>query len=158
MSGQNAERPRLNDLLERELGFLRSMISNGRAVAVPAALQFCHEHHFPVPDWLLPAAIELLSDLLKSERPSRRGRTASHVARYRQDSIDFTRWSTVLWQREAASVSALTGYGSDVQRSSNEETHVPDRQTASGPSQASYVAQAPPRATLERQVKDVGSQ
>lgn len=86
---------------EREMEFLRLMANAGIAVAVPAALHYCHEHKYPVPDWLSKAAIDLLCELLKSEKPTRRGRTATHVARHRQDNIDFTRWSTVIWQRDA---------------------------------------------------------
>ena len=86
---------------ERGLCALEEMIDNGIAVAVPAALHHCLEWKCPVPDWLVAASIDLMSDLLKSERPKRRGRTATHIARYRQDNIDGSRWSTVVWQREA---------------------------------------------------------
>jgi hypothetical protein len=77
------------------------MVNGGVAVAVPAALDFCQKWRVPVPDWLIDASVELFCELLKNERPTRRGRTPTHVARARQDNIDFTRWSTVKWQRDA---------------------------------------------------------
>lgn len=86
---------------EREMEWLRLMVQGGSAVAVAAALNYCEEHKWSAPDWLISASKDLLCNLLKAERPARRGRAATHVARHRQDTIDFTRWSTVHWQRES---------------------------------------------------------
>lgn len=89
------------DLFERELDHLRNMANAGFVVAVPAALHFCKKWRQEIPDWLLSASIELLCSLLKGDQPKRRGRAASHIARLRQDNIDYNRWGTVLAQRDA---------------------------------------------------------
>lgn len=92
---------RATDVFQRELNRLRVMASNGIVAAVPAALHFCQQWKQPVPDWLLAESTELLCSLLKGDEPKRRGRASSHIARLRQDGIDYSRWSTVIWQREA---------------------------------------------------------
>lgn len=89
------------DLFQRELDHLRGMASSGFVVAIPAALHFCQKWSQPVPDWLLAASTQLLCRLLKGDEPKRRGRAASHIARLRQDVIDYTRWSAVKEQRES---------------------------------------------------------
>ena len=90
-----------SSVFQRDLDLLQNMASEGIVVAIPAALHFCQKWRQPVPDWLLPAATDLLCSLLRGDGPKRRGRAAGHVARLRQDNIDYTRWSTVVWQREA---------------------------------------------------------
>jgi hypothetical protein len=85
----------------QELDRLRSMALGGITVAIPAALDYCREYKVPAPDWLLACSTELLCSLLKGEKPRRRGRASGHVARHRQDQIDYSRWSTVQWTRES---------------------------------------------------------
>lgn len=101
MPDPNSSQSVVRSSVETYLDAHRNMANSGVAIAVPGALHFCQQWRVPVPDWLLEAAIELLCDLLKNEKPSRRGRTPTHVARARQDYIDKSRWSTVVWQREA---------------------------------------------------------
>lgn len=91
----------LRAIHERDMKCMESMVQEGIAVAVPAALQYCFEHKCPVQEWLLAASVELLCNLLRAEKGKRRGRAGTHIARYRQDGIDFSRWSTVHWQRES---------------------------------------------------------
>ncbi len=94
------DRAELNEPLERihtrELDYMKDMMSSHREVAVAAALDYCSEHQICSPEWLVTAAAEVMCDLLKRERPTRRGRAGSSIARYRQDIIDFDRWDTVL--------------------------------------------------------------
>jgi hypothetical protein len=90
-----------DDFNRREMELLRQMLASGVVIAVPAALHYCHEYKCQAPDWLLAASLELICELLKSEKPKRRGRASSHIARYRQDRIDYDRWGTVVWMRDA---------------------------------------------------------
>jgi len=92
---------RTTDLFQQELYRLRILASNGIVAAVPAALHFCQQWKQTIPDWLVAESTELLCSLLKGDGPKRRGRASSHIARLRQDGIDYSRWSTVVWQREA---------------------------------------------------------
>ena len=71
------------------------MFRSGIAIAAAAALHYCHKHSLRVPPWLLAAASELLCDLLSREKAKRRGRSCGHVARHRQDRIDYVRWDQV---------------------------------------------------------------
>jgi hypothetical protein len=89
------------NVFQRELYRLRIMASHGITAAVPAALHFCQKWKQPVPEWLLAESTELLCSLLKGDKPKRLGRASSDIARLRQDGIDYARWSTVVWQREA---------------------------------------------------------
>jgi hypothetical protein len=84
----------------RELEEFKNAVEAGVVVAVPAALYFCSEHGVSVPQWLAKAASELLCDLLKREKSTKRGRSGGAVARYRQDLIDMTRWNEVIVIRE----------------------------------------------------------
>jgi hypothetical protein len=84
---------------ERNLNDLENMAAHSE-LATAAALDYCAEHHVPVPPWLVEAAAKLTRDLLLREKPKKRGRTAGIIARYRQDMIDFDRWNEVLVTRE----------------------------------------------------------
>lgn len=66
-----------------------------REIAIAAAMDYCAEWNVTPPHWLVHAAAEMLLNSLRKERPSKRGRAAGHLARYRQDMIDFERWDSV---------------------------------------------------------------
>lgn len=83
------------ELIEWRLAHLRKAYEAGVIVAVPAALDYCIEHDFEPPRWLVQAALDHLCDLLKREKSTKRGRAAGALARYRQDRIDFLRWNEV---------------------------------------------------------------
>jgi hypothetical protein len=117
---------RMDDLHQRELGYLQQMVAGGVGVAIPAALQYCLQYKQSVPDWLLESSIELLCNLLKSEKSARRGRGGTHIARRRQDKIDYDRWGTVLSQRDAQKdqlrqLDTIKVYGDDLPLSWRED-------------------------------------
>lgn len=88
----------------KELDHLEAMARAGVAVAVPAAMHYCAEYEVNPPAWLLAMATELLCNLMRRERSTRRGRSCGYVARYRQDMIDLARHSEVdvIRQRQKA--------------------------------------------------------
>jgi hypothetical protein len=86
---------------EREMERLKTMVDDGVAVAVPAALDYCQRYNCRPPEWLLAASVAMLCILMKGEEPRKRGRATNHIARFRQDKIDYSRWSTVVWARES---------------------------------------------------------
>lgn len=88
----------LDDLHEQQLQIYKAMFHSELGAA--AALHYCMTHRLKVPYWVNMHANELLSGALNSKRPKRRGRSAEPVARYRQDMIDFDRWSMVREVRE----------------------------------------------------------
>lgn len=90
----------LKALDETELEYFKLMTQSRVAVAVPAALHYCAKHELDAPRWLAVAAMELLCDLMRREKSNRRGRSCGHIARHRQDMIDFERWSAVFEVRE----------------------------------------------------------
>lgn len=71
------------------------MVESDVAVAVPAALDYCVRNKLDVPPWLAVVATELLCDLMKREKSTKRGRARGFVARHRQDRIDYARWDQV---------------------------------------------------------------
>lgn len=81
---------------ETQLCCFETMLRSGVAVAVPAALEYCQRNNLTAPPWLLAAATDLLCHLLKREKSTKRGRACGFVARYRQDTIDYTRWDQVM--------------------------------------------------------------
>jgi hypothetical protein len=93
-----------NSVLEqihcRELGQFKDVVGAGNPLGAPAALYYCCENGPSAPPWLIKAALDLICDLLKREKPINRGRTAGTIARHRQDMIDLTRWNEVIVLRE----------------------------------------------------------
>lgn len=87
-------------LHEHELARLETMAKSGVALAVPAALHYCVQHQLSPPPWLLPATTEMLCNLLKREKSTKRGRSCGVVARYRQDMIDYARCDQVMVVRK----------------------------------------------------------
>lgn len=83
-----------------ELDNLKKAHDAGVVIAVPAALDYCLENDLVPPSWLVQAAVELLCDLLKREKSTKRGRSAGAIARHRQDMIDLTRWDSVVRLQE----------------------------------------------------------
>jgi hypothetical protein len=95
--------PDLDEFNRREMEGFKRLVETGVLVGVPAALHYCAEYNVTVPRWLTKAALELLCDLLKREKSTKRGRSAGAVARYRKDMIDMTRWNEVCVLREKQS-------------------------------------------------------
>lgn len=85
---------------QEQLDCFQIMFNSGVVVAAAAALDYCDKHRLCPPPWLVAAATDLLCDLLKREKANRRGRSCGHVARHRQDRIDFDRWDQVKVVRE----------------------------------------------------------
>src|SRR5262249_18656891 len=81
---------------ERELNSRKRARDAGVLAAVPDALAFCREHKIAPPDWLLEDAEELCLVGIRGGLPKGRGRTANHLARYRQAIIDYSRWDAVM--------------------------------------------------------------
>jgi hypothetical protein len=95
MSHQDCAHIYLAALHKKELDGLEAMARAGVTVAIPAAMDYCVKHGVNPPAWLLATATELLCSLIRREKSARRGRSCGHVARYRQDMIDFQRWGEV---------------------------------------------------------------
>lgn len=94
----------LEEFDRREMKNFERMVQASVMVGVPAALHYCAKHEVSVPAWLVRAALDLLCDLLKREKSTKRGRAAGAVARYHQDMIDMTRWNEVCVLREKQAV------------------------------------------------------
>jgi hypothetical protein len=88
------------DPFDRELAVFEGMCRTGQQIAAAAALEFCAEHKLQTPQWVLESASTLLCDLLRREKSEKRGRSCGHVARHRQDRIDYDRWCAVTEIRE----------------------------------------------------------
>jgi hypothetical protein len=103
---------RISTFHDMELEKLQKAHESGVIIAVPAALHYCHEHDRVPPPWLIQAALDLLCDLLRREKSTKRGRSAGAVARYRQDMIDFVRWNevTVLEENQQRSMELMSTY------------------------------------------------
>jgi hypothetical protein len=100
MTGLGQRNSAVDEIDRKELDKFQGMAAGGVAVAVPAAVHYCLENEVPVPQWLLKASLDLLCDLLRREKSTKRGRAAGAAARYRQDMIDFMRWNEVFVLRE----------------------------------------------------------
>lgn len=105
---------RVRVLDELELENLKKARDDGVVLAVPAALDYCLEHGLVPPLWVIQAALDLLCDLLKREKSTKRGRSNGSVARYRQDMIDFLRWNEVdvLLENQQRSIELMSKYPS----------------------------------------------
>ena len=84
----------LDDRHVRELERFRGVTVH-EALAIGQALHYCVTENICVPPWLLKGATALICELLPHRKASQRGRTASPIARYRQDYRDFERWHAV---------------------------------------------------------------
>jgi hypothetical protein len=78
----------------RELDAFRRLKKHSE-IATARALDYCATHEICPPAWLAEAAASLMIELLKREKTSRRGRTASHLARFQQELRDTERWFAV---------------------------------------------------------------
>jgi hypothetical protein len=83
----------------RELESLRGLTEH-KEIAIARAMDYCVKNRISPPEWLVEAATSLLIDLLKRERPTTRGRTASCIARLRHEMWDVERWDAVKTVRE----------------------------------------------------------
>lgn len=84
----------LGNFFERQLNELKAVTAYPE-LATAAALDFCAKEGIGAPLWLVKRAAELMCDLLKREKAQRRGRTAGHIARYRQDFWDMERFDAI---------------------------------------------------------------
>ncbi len=100
MAGDIQPNRALERIHGRELEQFRDMFQEGNPLGAPAALYYCCENGLSAPPWLMRTALDLICDLLKREKPIRRGRAAGTIARHRQDMIDLTRWNEVIVLRE----------------------------------------------------------
>jgi hypothetical protein len=88
--------------LECDLRALESFrgLTEHREIAIARAMDYCVKNRICPPEWLVEEAASLMIDLLKRERPTRRGRTASCIARLRHEMWDAERWDAVITVRE----------------------------------------------------------
>ena len=86
-------------IFDEELERLRK-VARHNDIAYAAAFRLCVDERVVPPLWLLREIDNLVTDLLKRERPNKRGRHAGRIARYRQDLRDYARWSAVEEIRE----------------------------------------------------------
>jgi hypothetical protein len=78
----------------RELDKFRRLTDH-KEIATARAIEYCATREICPPAWLVAEAASLMIDLLKREKTSRRGRTASHLARFQQEQKDTERWFAV---------------------------------------------------------------
>jgi hypothetical protein len=78
------------NLFEQELDRLHQAAAHND-IAFAAAFHFCVSEGKCPPKWLIKEIDDLLIELLKRERTTKRGRSAGRVARCRQDLWDFER-------------------------------------------------------------------
>jgi hypothetical protein len=78
----------------RELDKFRRL-SDHKEIATARAMDYCARYRICPPEWLVAAANSLLTELLKREKTSRRGRAGSYLARFRQQLWDTERWFAV---------------------------------------------------------------
>lgn len=88
----------LEELHEAELSVLMRMPQ--RELGIAAAMHYCAKHRLVPPPELVCAAATVFCELLRREKPQKRGRAAGTLARYRQDMIDYTRADQVRVVRE----------------------------------------------------------
>jgi len=104
MASQLPERPfaSLEEFHQWQLAVFEIMFSSTRSsvVVVAAALDYCAKEKLAHPEWLARAAPDALCNTLCDSAPKKRGRASSPVARFRQDMIDYARWSAVMEVRE----------------------------------------------------------
>jgi hypothetical protein len=82
------------DMDLQELDKLRTL-SDHPEIATVRAMDYCATHNICPPTWLVASAASLMIELLKREKTSKRGRTASCLARFRQEFWDLERWDAV---------------------------------------------------------------
>jgi hypothetical protein len=93
----------------RELDSLRGLDSH-QEIAIARAMDYCATHQIHPPEWLVEAAALLMVDLLKREKSTQRGRTASCLARFRHEFWDMERWDAVQEVRRIRSMAKQDEY------------------------------------------------
>ena len=83
----------------RELDRFRRLTKH-REIATARAMDYCVKYQIYPPEWLVVEAASLLIELLKREKPTKRGRTASCLARLQHEMWDVERWDAVKTVRE----------------------------------------------------------
>ena len=81
-------------------GFERAFANNKRLRPIFAAVEFCHLHQLPLPEWAALAVMNLI--LERQHLPGTRGAGNSPKAQARNDYVDYQRWlvlSRVLMRR-----------------------------------------------------------
>jgi hypothetical protein len=84
----------LSDFDARELDNLRKLTSH-KEIALARAMHYCATNRLCPPQWLVEDVVSLLIELLKREKITRRGRSASRLARFHQELKDVERWFAV---------------------------------------------------------------
>jgi len=87
----------------RELDKFRRSTDH-KEIATAAAMNYCSTHLVCPPEWLVAAAADLLTELLKREKTTRRGSNASCLARFHQERKDLERWDAVMEVRRIRSM------------------------------------------------------
>lgn len=64
-------------------------------IAIARAIDYCATNEICPPAWLVKALAPLTINLLKREKAGGRGRTATHIARFRHEYWDIERWDAV---------------------------------------------------------------
>jgi len=116
---QDAQKQKFaNPLFEEEIERLREA-GKHNDIAYAGALHLCAQEGIAPPPWLVKVLDDLLTELLKRERSSKRGRSSGRVARHRQDLWDFERWCAV---DEVRRLRRQTS--EDVKRLENEQANI----------------------------------
>jgi hypothetical protein len=90
----------LDGFHRRHLQSLETMGRGGSAIAIPAALNYCHKYGPDLPKWFVGAAAQFTNELVTRKKKAKRGRSAGPLDRYRQDMTDFARYDEVCTVRE----------------------------------------------------------
>lgn len=89
----------LDEFHAQELNELKAVTVHPELATV-AALEYCAREEICPPPWVVQKAADLMCDLLKREKAQKRGRTAGHIARYRQDLCDLERFDAIVGIRK----------------------------------------------------------
>lgn len=96
----NAREPLDIDL--KHLNMFQKQIPQ-KEIATARAMYYCAQHEITPPDWLVMKAALALIELLKREKPGKRGRAAGQLARFRYELMHIERWNAVMEVRRIRS-------------------------------------------------------
>src|SRR5581483_2114527 len=94
MQSSNEACPAPSEFDLRELDKFKKLSAHYE-IAIARAIDYCATNKIRPPDWLVKELASLTINLLKREKASGRGRTATHVARFRHEYWDVERWDAV---------------------------------------------------------------